>query len=101
MDDIRRQLDALMGADRNGDLGTQKAFYDHDVCKNYLVGAFQIPFANEKRYTNIAKMNNKLKWSSKARRDLSDYFHIGRCPFQVFIPRSYQAIILQCRTMCS
>jgi hypothetical protein len=38
MNDIRRQLDALLGADRNGDLDI-KDFTDDRVCKLYLAGA--------------------------------------------------------------
>jgi len=37
MDEIRRQLDALMGADRNGDI-EKKNFWDPEVCKNFLAG---------------------------------------------------------------
>jgi len=35
-DDIRKQLDALMGSDRN--TSVQKRFTDADVCKYYLCG---------------------------------------------------------------
>lgn len=37
-DEIRRQLDLLMGADRNGDVAVKKNFTDSDVCKFYLCG---------------------------------------------------------------
>lgn len=37
-DDFRKQLDALMGSNRNGDKNAQKHFSDPDVCKLYLCG---------------------------------------------------------------
>lgn len=39
MDAIRKQLDALMGANRNGDVSeVNRKYYDRDVCKLYLSG---------------------------------------------------------------
>lgn len=39
MDAIRRQLDVLMGANRNGDVKeVNRKYYDRDVCRMYLVG---------------------------------------------------------------
>lgn len=39
MDALRKQLDALMGANRNGDVGEVKRnYWDRDVCKLYLGG---------------------------------------------------------------
>ncbi len=35
---MRKQLDALMGIDRNGDVKIRKNFNDPEVCKSYLVG---------------------------------------------------------------
>jgi len=39
MDSLRKQLDALMGANRNGDVReVNRKYYDRDVCRLYLVG---------------------------------------------------------------
>eukprot|EP01018_Ginkgo_biloba_P014476 Gb_35816 [translate_table: standard] len=39
MDALRKQLDALMGANRNGDVKeVNRKYYDRDVCRLYLVG---------------------------------------------------------------
>lgn len=39
MDAIRKQLDQLMGANRNGDvLEVSRKYYDRDVCRLYLAG---------------------------------------------------------------
>jgi RNA-binding protein Luc7-like 2 len=39
MDEVRKQLDALMGTNRNGDnKEVQKHFTDPDVCRNFLCG---------------------------------------------------------------
>jgi len=38
MDEMRKQLDALMGTDRNGDVIGKKSFTDPDVCKYYMAG---------------------------------------------------------------
>eukprot|EP00252_Welwitschia_mirabilis_P005665 TRINITY_DN1617_c0_g1_i4.p1 TRINITY_DN1617_c0_g1~~TRINITY_DN1617_c0_g1_i4.p1 ORF type:complete len:347 (-),score=83.54 TRINITY_DN1617_c0_g1_i4:1014-1946(-) len=39
MDAFRKQLDALMGANRNGDvLEVNRKYYDRDVCRLFLVG---------------------------------------------------------------
>ncbi|KAJ7557705.1 hypothetical protein O6H91_04G006200 [Diphasiastrum complanatum] len=39
MDAIRKQLDALMGANRNGDvLEVKRNYYDRDVCRLYIAG---------------------------------------------------------------
>ncbi|KAF6162233.1 hypothetical protein GIB67_008362 [Kingdonia uniflora] len=39
MDAIRKQLDVLMGANRNGDVTeVNRKYYDRDVCRLYLVG---------------------------------------------------------------
>lgn len=39
MDAIRKQLDVLMGANRNGDVReVNRKYYDRDVCRLYLVG---------------------------------------------------------------
>jgi hypothetical protein len=40
MDDFRRQLDALMGTNRNGDKPgvKRKTFIDHEFCKYYIAG---------------------------------------------------------------
>ncbi|KAK4741647.1 hypothetical protein SAY87_025235 [Trapa incisa] len=39
MDAIRKQLDVLMGANRNGDVTeVNRKYYDRDVCRMYLVG---------------------------------------------------------------
>uniref|UniRef100_A0A0D6QWV0 RNA-binding protein Luc7-like 2 n=1 Tax=Araucaria cunninghamii TaxID=56994 RepID=A0A0D6QWV0_ARACU len=39
MDAFRKQLDALMGANRNGDVReVNRKFYDRDVCRLFLVG---------------------------------------------------------------
>ncbi|KAI4364611.1 hypothetical protein MLD38_020679 [Melastoma candidum] len=39
MDAIRKQLDVLMGANRNGDVReVNRKYYDRDVCRMYLVG---------------------------------------------------------------
>ncbi len=39
MDAFRKQLDALMGANRNGDvLEVKRNYYDRDVCRLYLTG---------------------------------------------------------------
>lgn len=37
VDEMRKQLDALMGADRNGDMSIS-SFQDHQVCKFFLAG---------------------------------------------------------------
>lgn len=39
MDAFRKQLDALMGANRNGDVEeVQLKYYEKDVCRPYLCG---------------------------------------------------------------
>lgn len=39
MDALRKQLDALMGANRNGDVReVKRKYYDRDVCRLYLTG---------------------------------------------------------------
>ncbi|RRT74607.1 hypothetical protein B296_00004182, partial [Ensete ventricosum] len=39
MDAIRKQLDVLMGANRNGDAReVSHKYYDRDVCRLFLVG---------------------------------------------------------------
>lgn len=39
MDAFRKQLDALMGANRNGDVReVKRKYYDRDVCRLYLTG---------------------------------------------------------------
>lgn len=39
MDAIRKQLDVLMGANRNGDVQeVNRKYYDRDVCRLYLSG---------------------------------------------------------------
>ncbi|KAJ6383852.1 hypothetical protein OIU78_027199, partial [Salix suchowensis] len=39
MDAMRKQLDVLMGANRNGDVReVNRKYYDRDVCRLYLVG---------------------------------------------------------------
>lgn len=39
MDAIRKQLDVLMGANRNGDVAeVNRKYYDRDVCKLFLSG---------------------------------------------------------------
>lgn len=39
MDALRKQLDQLMGANRNGDVReVNRKYYDRDVCRLYLVG---------------------------------------------------------------
>lgn len=39
MDAIRKQLDVLMGANRNGDVReVNRKYYDRDVCRLFLVG---------------------------------------------------------------
>uniref|UniRef100_A0A0D6QY87 Uncharacterized protein n=1 Tax=Araucaria cunninghamii TaxID=56994 RepID=A0A0D6QY87_ARACU len=39
MDSLRKQLDALMGANRNGDVTeVTRKYYDRDVCRLYLAG---------------------------------------------------------------
>ncbi|OAY78470.1 putative RNA-binding protein Luc7-like 2 [Ananas comosus] len=39
MDAIRKQLDVLMGANRNGDVReVSRSYYDRDVCRLFLVG---------------------------------------------------------------
>lgn len=39
MDAIRKQLDQLMGANRNGDVReVNRKYFDRDVCRLYLVG---------------------------------------------------------------
>ncbi|KMZ64861.1 Luc7-like protein [Zostera marina] len=39
MDSVRKQLDALMGANRNGDVTeVNRKYYDSDVCRLYLCG---------------------------------------------------------------
>jgi hypothetical protein len=39
MDAIRKQLDQLMGANRNGDVReVSRKYYDRDVCRLYLAG---------------------------------------------------------------
>ena len=39
MDALRKQLDVLMGANRNGDVReVNRKYYDRDVCRLYLVG---------------------------------------------------------------
>ena len=39
MDAFRRQLDQLMGANRNGDVQeVSRKYYDRDVCRMFLVG---------------------------------------------------------------
>ena len=39
MDAFRKQLDQLMGANRNGDVReVSRKYYDRDVCRLYLVG---------------------------------------------------------------
>lgn len=39
MDAIRKQLDALMGANRNGDVReVNRKYYDRDVCRLFLTG---------------------------------------------------------------
>lgn len=39
MDAIRKQLDVLMGANRNGDVReVNRKYYDRDVCRMFLVG---------------------------------------------------------------
>ncbi|KAM0061601.1 hypothetical protein Hdeb2414_s0004g00138071 [Helianthus debilis subsp. tardiflorus] len=39
MDAIRKQLDVLMGANRNGDVTeVNRKYYDRDVCRLFLVG---------------------------------------------------------------
>jgi hypothetical protein len=39
MDAFRKQLDALMGANRNGDvLEVKRNYWDRDVCRLYLTG---------------------------------------------------------------
>jgi hypothetical protein len=40
MDDFRRQLDALMGTNRNGDKPgvKKKTFTDNEFCKHYIAG---------------------------------------------------------------
>jgi RNA-binding protein Luc7-like 2 len=35
---MRKQLDALMGTDRNGEPTLKKNFTDNDVCTAFLVG---------------------------------------------------------------
>jgi hypothetical protein len=39
VDEMRKQLDALMGADRNGDMSIS-SFQDPQVCKLFLAGSF-------------------------------------------------------------
>lgn len=38
VDAMRKQLDALMGTNRNGDPTVKKHFTDSDVCTSYLIG---------------------------------------------------------------
>ncbi|RWW23167.1 hypothetical protein GW17_00012595 [Ensete ventricosum] len=39
MDAIRKQLDVLMGANRNGDVAeVNRKYYDRDVCRLFLAG---------------------------------------------------------------
>ena len=39
MDAMRKQLDVLMGANRNGDVTEiNRNYYDREVCRLYLVG---------------------------------------------------------------
>lgn len=39
MDAIRKQLDVLMGANRNGDvMEVKRKYYDRDVCRLFLAG---------------------------------------------------------------
>ena len=38
VDAMRRQLDALMGIDRNGEPSVKRNFTDRDVCTSYLAG---------------------------------------------------------------
>ncbi|RRT78382.1 hypothetical protein B296_00018647 [Ensete ventricosum] len=39
MDAIRKQLDVLMGANRNGDVTVvSRKYYDRDVCRLFLAG---------------------------------------------------------------
>lgn len=39
MDALRKQLDQLMGANRNGDVReVNRKYYDREVCRLYLVG---------------------------------------------------------------
>ena len=39
MDAMRKQLDVLMGANRNGDVTeVNRKYYDRDVCRLYLSG---------------------------------------------------------------
>ncbi|KAM3226674.1 hypothetical protein ACQJBY_054680 [Aegilops geniculata] len=39
MDAIRKQLDQLMGANRNGDVReVSRKYYDRDVCRLFLAG---------------------------------------------------------------
>lgn len=38
VDAMRKQLDALMGTDRNGGPTITKSFTDPDICTSYLVG---------------------------------------------------------------
>lgn len=54
MDAIRKQLDVLMGANRNGDVTeVNRKYYDRDVCRLFLVGLcphelFQLTVSNSK-----------------------------------------------------
>lgn len=94
MDSLRKQLDALMGTNRNGDVTEIKRnYYDRDVCRLYLAGLcphdlFQLTKMDLGACSKVHSLQLRKEYeSAKAKgkdnydRELEDVLerHIGEC----------------------
>jgi hypothetical protein len=57
---MRRQLDALMGTDRNGEPTIKKNFTDRDVCTSFLCGLCPHELFNNTVYSYIFLFSHSL-----------------------------------------
>eukprot|EP01114_Cavostelium_apophysatum_P020685 TRINITY_DN69_c1_g1_i1.p1 TRINITY_DN69_c1_g1~~TRINITY_DN69_c1_g1_i1.p1 ORF type:complete len:356 (+),score=80.64 TRINITY_DN69_c1_g1_i1:97-1164(+) len=93
MDEFRKQLDALMGSNRNGDQGQRKHFTDPDICKWYLAGTCPHElFTNTKADLGDCKKQHAeiMKAEYDEARKTKDY------GFELDLEREYERIISDC-----
>ncbi|RCV39998.1 hypothetical protein SETIT_9G016200v2 [Setaria italica] len=83
MDAMRKQLDVLMGANRNGDVEeVNRNYYDRDVCRLFLAGLcphdlFQLTKMDLGPCSKIPSLQLRKEWRS---RGFSDFGDVGNCP---------------------
>ncbi|TXG69861.1 hypothetical protein EZV62_004796 [Acer yangbiense] len=103
MDAMRKQLDVLMGANRNGDVcEVNRKYYDCDVCHLFLAGLFSSKSPQNLSYKQILASDWIVVWESSGTGELGNVlfpFHVWskkrEDPDQSPLVRLFEAVVRQ------